>query len=87
MTLGSVLVIVAVVSLVSAFIILLAMKVGIIEWIQVHGDRFLSEMAKCNFCLSFWIGSVLMCGFACWYDEPLLIFGGVLSSPLTRFLL
>ena len=87
MTLGSVLIIVAVVSLVSAFIILLAMKVGIIEWMQVHGDKFISELAKCNFCLSFWTGTLLFVGVACWYDNPLFLFGGVLSCPLTRFLL
>ena len=80
-------VIVAVVSLVSAFIILLAKKVGIIEWMQVHGDKFISQMASCDFCLSFWTGTVVLLGMACCYDEPLLVFGGVLTCPLTRLML
>ena len=87
MTLGSVLIIVAVVSLVSAFIILLAMKVGIIEWMQVHGDKFISELAKCNFCLSFWTCMLLTVFVCCWYDEPLYIFAGVFSCGITRRLI
>ena len=87
MTWSSLLVYVALVSLVSAFVILLAAKLGILEWIQVHGDVFLSEMAKCNFCLSFWTGTLFWVIVAFWCDNPLYIFGGVLSSPLTRMLL
>ena len=87
MTLESVLYCVVIVSLVSAFIILLAMKLGIIEWMQTHGDVFISEMAKCNFCLSFWVGMVLWIVMACWFDCTWLVFGGMLSTPLTRMLL
>lgn len=87
MTLESVLICVVLVSLVSAFIILLAAKLGILEWIQVHGDLFFSEMAKCNFCLSFWVGTVLWVVVACIMDNPLLILGGVLSAPITRMIL
>lgn len=87
MTWGSLLVCVVLVACTGAFFILLAMKLGIIEWMQVHGDAFISEMAKCNFCLSFWMCTVLFVGVACYYDNALLIFGGVLSSPLTRYLL
>jgi hypothetical protein len=87
MTWGSLLICVALVALLSTFIILLAMKLGIIEWIQLHGDTFLSEMAKCNFCLSFWVGTALFVIIACYYDNALLIFGGVLSCPITRYLI
>ena len=87
MTLSSLLCCVVLVALVGAFIILLAMKLGIIEWMQIHGDAFISEMAKCNFCLSFWTCSALFVGVACYYDNPLLLFGGVVSCPLTRYII
>lgn len=87
MTLSSLLCCVVLVALASAFIILLAMKLGIIEWMQTHGDVFISEMAKCYFCLSFWVCTALWIGLACYFDNALLIFGGTLSCPLTRCLI
>lgn len=47
------------VGLSAAFIITLLYKLGIIEWVQVHGNRFFSEMFRCDFCLSFWISLLL----------------------------
>lgn len=87
MTLENFLIVVVLVSLVAAYIILLAMKLGIIEWLQIHGDKYISEMAKCHFCMSFWTGTLLFVGVACWYDNPLFLMGGVVSCPLTRLML
>lgn len=78
--------VVVVVALLAAFFLLLAKKLGVVEWLQVHGDRIISEMAGCDFCMSFWIGTLLFVGIACVYDDPLLMFGGVLSCPITRIL-
>lgn len=72
------------VALLSAFVLLLAKKVGIIEWMQVHGDKVISRMASCDFCLSFWMCTLLFVGVSCWYDEPLMAFGGIISCPITR---
>lgn len=47
------------VGLSAAFTITLMRKWGIIEWVQVHGNRFFSEMFRCDLCLSFWT-SLLM---------------------------
>lgn len=82
----SFLTVVVIVALSAAFIVLLAKKVGIIEWMQVHGDKVLSQMASCDFCLSFWAGTLLFIVLACVYDDQLLIFGGMVSCPLTRML-
>ena len=87
MTLMSFLLCVALVGLISAFAILLATKLGIIEWMQVHGDKFIAGMANCHFCLSFWVGTVFFIAVACWLDNPLYIFGGMFSAPLTRLIL
>ena len=72
------------VALVAAFCILLMKKWGAVDWLQVHGDRFLSRLFSCDFCLSFWVCTALWCAVACWYDEPLMVIGGVFSCPLTR---
>jgi hypothetical protein len=43
----------------SAFTLLLLVKWKIIEWMQVHGNDFLSKMANCDFCLSWWVNVIL----------------------------
>ena len=40
----------------AAFVLLLLQKWGVIEYVQVHGNDFFSEMFQCNFCLSWWTG-------------------------------
>jgi len=87
MTIGSFLIVVVLVALAAAFLLLLATKVGIIEWMQTHGDKYISKMADCYFCLSFWTGTLIFIPVMLWYDAPLMIFGGMFSAPLTRYLL
>lgn len=43
----------------SAFTLLLLVKWKVIEWMQVHGNDFLSKMANCDFCLSWWVNVLL----------------------------
>ena len=43
----------------SAFTLLLLVKWKVIEWMQVHGNDFLSKMANCDFCLSWWVNVIL----------------------------
>lgn len=87
MTMVSFLMSVVVVALAAAFVILLAMKVGIIEWMQARGDKLVSDLASCHFCMSFWTGTILFVIMAVVYDDPLLVFGGMFSCPITRMLL
>jgi len=48
---------VAVVILAAAFLLSLARKWGIIEWLQVHAPTdFLYKLFSCKFCTSFWTG-------------------------------
>lgn len=44
----------------AAFLLILAVKLKVIEWMQVHGNDFFSKMANCDFCLSWWV-NVLLC--------------------------
>lgn len=78
--------VVLLVALVAAFIILLAKKLGGVEWLQVHGDKYLSQLASCDFCMSFWAGTIVFVLIACAYDDPVLVFGGMFSCPITRYL-
>lgn len=86
MTMMELIELVVLVALGAAFCVLLMKKWGVVEWLQVHGDTFINKMASCDFCLSFWTGTVIFCLLACAFDDPWLVFGGMLTSPLTRLM-
>ena len=74
------------VSLAAAFMVLLVKKWGWAEWMQVHGDRFLSQLFSCDLCMSFWAGMVLSLTAACFYDDIRLLLLPVFTTPITRML-
>lgn len=83
------------VALVAAFILLLAGKLGAIEWLQTHGidsksDRvndIFSKWASCHFCLSFWCAVLLSAVAVAVSGDGILMFVPIFSTPITRFLL
>jgi len=44
-----------VIGFITAFTIILLKKWGIIEWLQINGNKIISKLASCEFCLSFWV--------------------------------
>ena len=74
------------VALAAAFVVLLVKKWGWAEWMQIHGDKFLSKLFSCDLCMSFWAGLIISCVFVCWYDNPMFIIMPVFTTPVTRML-
>lgn len=77
---------VVIVALAAAFVVLLVKKVGIAEWMQVHGDKYLSQLFGCDFCMSFWASAIFAIGLCCWMDDPSYIFIPLFSTPISRIL-
>lgn len=75
------------VACVVAFVLLLANKLGIIEYLQVHGDKIISQMAHCNFCMSFWTSVLMMIVIVAVTDECSLIAIPIISTPIARILM
>lgn len=75
------------VSLLAAFIILLASKVGFITFLQIHGNKFFSDVAHCELCQSFWVTCVIsiILGVSFWNWQLCLI--TFFATPITRKLL
>lgn len=72
---------------VSAFLLLLAVKWKVIEWMQVHGNDFFAKLANCDFCLSWWTNVLLaVAAFMVLGDSHLLLVPFV-STMLTRKLI
>lgn len=72
------------VSLFAAFLLLLAKKVGIVEWMQVHGGRWVSAIANCDFCMSWWLSVIMTAIVAPFICEAWLLAIPFISTPLTR---
>ena len=76
-----------IVALLAAFAILLIDKLGIREWVQIHGLKFFSEMFGCGFCLSFWAGCLFAIILAMVTWNPVLLAVPFCSTPLTRIMI
>ena len=74
-------------ALASAFVLLLLRKQGAIEYMQVHGSKVISELANCNFCLSFWanlFAALILCVVM---PTPVFMTIPIFATPITRILL
>lgn len=77
----------AFVACIVAFTLLLAYKLGIVEWLQVHGDKFTSKLAQCNFCMSFWMSMLFMFVIVAVTDDAHLMAIPLISTPIARMML
>ena len=69
------------------FLLLLAHKVGLVEYLQVHGDKIISKMAQCDFCMSWWL-SVIMMVAVVWVTADIhLMIIPLLSTSIARMML
>lgn len=74
-------------ALLAAFLILFMGKVGLRERLQVRGNKWISEMANCDFCFSFWVCMVIAVFGAIFTGDYKLLFVAVFAAPLTRALI
>jgi len=75
------------IALASAFVLTLAYKWGVIEWMQVHGDKIISQMANCDFCLSFWSNVIVCMVVMLVVDDVTIGLAPLFSTMITRKLL
>ena len=76
-----------VVGIIAAFFITLAKKWGIIEQIQMKGNAFFSEMAHCDYCLSWWTCCVLTLLYVISTGNVDMIFIPFVGTMISRYLL
>ena len=72
------------IALIAAFALCLLKKIGTIEWLQVHGNGLISEMANCDFCLSWWLSLIISILAACWLEDWHVLIAAVLATPICR---
>lgn len=71
----------------ATFFLLLAYKWGVIEWLQVHGNDFVSQLANCTFCLSWWTCLAVSLIFIIESRDLSLLIVPVVATPITRKML
>lgn len=75
---------VAIITLATAFILALAQKWKIVEWLQVHAPNdFLNELFSCKFCFSFHVSVIISLILALVTNEWLLLFVPICSTVVT----
>lgn len=73
-----------IISSVSSFIVSLAYKTGVIQWMQCYGSDIISEMARCNFCLSWWTCVIISIPAAIMMREPSILLCPFVSTSLAK---
>lgn len=76
-----------VIGCVAAFFITLAKKWGIVEQMQVRGNDLISEMAHCDFCLSWWACVVLTIVYVFATGEVDMVYIPFIGTMVSRFLI
>lgn len=74
-------------ALIATFFLLLAYKLGAIEWLQVHGNDFFSKLANCTFCLSWWMCLAVSMIFIFDSRDLSFLIIPVIATPIARKLL
>lgn len=78
----------AIMAPISAWILLLLNKQGAIEWLAVNGNAFFSEMAQCQFCLSWWTNVIVVLFVVlALNDGAMLLLSPFVATPITRKML
>ena len=72
------------VSFFAVFFLLLAYKWQIVDWLQRKGSEKVSEMAHCDFCMSWWLSVLLTIIIAPFIGEWWLVCVPFIAAPLAR---
>lgn len=75
-----------IVALITAFLLLAAYKMGIVEYLQVHGNKLVSEMVHCDFCMCWWLSVAVSVVFLVVTMDFLCLGIPFLSTPLARWI-
>lgn len=74
-------------AMLTTFTLLFLRKIGFVERMQVHGNRFVSQLFQCAFCLSFWLSLIVSIILVLITNELTYIFIPFFSTPLSRHVL
>lgn len=90
MSMGKIVIILIValmVACVAAFLLLLAYKWGGVEKLQVEGSDIISQMANCDFCMSWWLCVVLSLVMVAVFCDAWLLVVPFVATPIARRLI
>ena len=74
------------VALMAAFVVVLLKKWGIAEWMQVHGNGFVSQLFSCDFCMSWWASVIIAIAGVLLLNDAAFLLAPVLATPIARYI-
>lgn len=75
------------IALAATFVIILIEKWGGVEWLQVHGNNLVAQMASCDFCLSWWVCVILTAAWVAFTGDYTMAVAPFFATPITRVFL
>lgn len=79
------------IALFTAFIILFLERTGLkqkmIDFFAVKKLMLLTKLLECDFCLSFWVASIISICYSLILNDPLIMLSPIFTTPLTRYIL
>ncbi len=70
----------------TSWVVILLRKWGVLEILQVQGNKFISKLASCDYCLSFWLGWAVVIPAALITGEWFLLAVPFFSTTIGRIL-
>lgn len=75
----------AVIACVASWLLTLAYKWGVVEWLQIHSpNAFFDKLFSCNFCMSWWVGVALSIIFSICFCNGWLLFCPFVTATITK---
>ena len=71
----------------AAWLLTLAHKWRVVEWLAVHSNAFFNKMFNCDFCLSWWTAWLLTAVLLCVTGDIRALIVPFVSTSITRRLL
>lgn len=84
---GALLIVAIFVALLAAFVILFISKRGWRERMEVKAPKLLSEMASCDFCLSWWTCLAVTVFVVIGTHDVGFLLSAVAATPITRYII
>ena len=76
-----------IISLVTAFAVMLMQKIGVRAYLIEKGAKLISRMAECDFCFCWWTNVLLCVLIAGTTDEWSILLSALIATPITRALI
>lgn len=71
----------------ASWIVLFITKIGLREYVQIHGSKIVAELFSCDFCLSWWVCLMLSVICSIITGDLTMVLCAFCATPISRYLI